>query len=171
MLNIYLTNLGKYNEGVLMGEWVELPISDSELEEVKARIGIDDEYYEEMFITDYETDVDGLKVDEYDNIDYLNELATLAEDEPEKVSALIYFGYDTPEEIEEHLDDVNYVTEPEGSESEDFAIGYCYAHEYDCLDIPDNLEPYFDYEAYGRDIRLYGQFYTADNGAIYELAC
>lgn len=30
-INIYLTNLGKYNEGELVGEWVELPVSDEEL--------------------------------------------------------------------------------------------------------------------------------------------
>lgn len=31
MLKIYLTNLGKYAEGYLIGEWVELPITDDEL--------------------------------------------------------------------------------------------------------------------------------------------
>lgn len=168
MLNIYLTNLGKYNEGYLIGEWVTLPIDDEALEAVKERIGIN-EYYEEMFITDYETDLNGFKVNEYDDIDYLNEIATLAEDDPEKVSALLYFGYTEAEEIESHIDDISYLTTPEGSESEDFAIGYYYAHECGCLNIPENIEMYFDYEAYGRDIRLDGQFYTADNGNIYEL--
>lgn len=43
MLRIYLTNLGKYNEGQLIGEWVELPCTDEELEAVKERIGISDE--------------------------------------------------------------------------------------------------------------------------------
>lgn len=32
MMNIYLTNLGKYNEGQLIGEWVELPVSNEELQ-------------------------------------------------------------------------------------------------------------------------------------------
>ena len=63
MLNIYLTNLGKYNEGELLGEWVELPITEEELYNVFDRIKIchdDIEYcdecgnpYEEYFITDY----------------------------------------------------------------------------------------------------------------------
>lgn len=34
MMKIYLTNLGKYNEGQLVGEWVELPVSQEELKEV-----------------------------------------------------------------------------------------------------------------------------------------
>ena len=52
MMNIYLTNLGKYNEGQLIGEWVELPVSNEELQKVFERIGINEEY-EEYFITDY----------------------------------------------------------------------------------------------------------------------
>ncbi len=55
MLKIYLTNLGKYVEGYLIGEWVTLPVDDDELEEVKKRIGINNEEY---FITDYESDIE-----------------------------------------------------------------------------------------------------------------
>ena len=76
MLKIYLTNLGKYNEGELLGEWVELPVDEEELQEVFKRIGISSEpdaegnYYEEYFITDYETDFD-LQIGEYENINKL----------------------------------------------------------------------------------------------------
>ena len=34
MLKGYIANLGKYNEGFLIGEWVEFPISEEELEAV-----------------------------------------------------------------------------------------------------------------------------------------
>ena len=74
MLRIYLTNLGKYNEGQLVGEWVELPVTEEELEKVLERIGISEEpdengnYYEEYFITDYESDFN-YKVGEYDSIE------------------------------------------------------------------------------------------------------
>ena len=44
MMNIYLTNLGKYNEGELIGEWVELPVSQEELQKVfPVEINEDDE--------------------------------------------------------------------------------------------------------------------------------
>lgn len=168
MLKIYITNLGKYNEGYLIGEWVSLPVSNEELEAVKTRIGIN-EQYEEMFITDYETDINGYKVGEYDDIETLNRIAELAEDDPNRVAALLYFGYDDPDQIADNIENVAYCTEPEGGESDDFAIGYYYAKELGCLDIPDDLEPYFDFEAYGRDIMLEGSFYTAESGAIYEL--
>lgn len=168
MLNIFLTNLGKYNEGELVGEWVELPATDEELEAVKARIGINEEY-EEYFITDFETDVHGLKVEEYSNLDELNELAEAIEEDPEKAEALIYFGYDTADEIKDNLDNIFYVTTPEGCESDEEAVGYYYAEECGGLNIPENIKSYFDYEAYGRDIMLEGQFYTSKSGDIYEL--
>lgn len=68
-MKIFLTNLGKYNEGELIGEWVELPVSKEELKKVFERIGINEEY-EEYFITDYECDL--YEVGEYENIDKQN---------------------------------------------------------------------------------------------------
>ena len=41
---IYLTNLGRYNEGCLMGEWVKLPVDKDKLQEVLDRIGINEQY-------------------------------------------------------------------------------------------------------------------------------
>ena len=168
MIKIFYTNLGKYNEGFLMGEWIELPATDEEIEALKKRTGFDEEH-EEYFITDYETDVNGLKVGEYDSIEELNELAEIIEEDPEIAEALIYNGYDTPDEMREKWDDVYYITTPSGWESEESAIGYYYAEELGCLDIPENLKNYFDYEAYGRDIMIESNFYTAESGAIYEV--
>lgn len=55
----FVTNLGKYNEGMLVGEWVKLPTTEEEMQKVFERIGIgkQDEFgqpYEEWFITDYD---------------------------------------------------------------------------------------------------------------------
>ena len=54
----FITNFGKYNEGVLVGEWVKFPTTAEELQKVFERIGIGskDDFghpYEEWFITDY----------------------------------------------------------------------------------------------------------------------
>ena len=61
----FITNLGKYNEGDLVGEWVKFPTTPEEMQKVFERIGIgqkDDfgQPYEEWFITDYDCYVDGL---------------------------------------------------------------------------------------------------------------
>ena len=79
----FITNLGKYNEGELVGEWVKFPTTAEEMKEVFKRIGIGqkDDFgnpYEEWFITDYDCYVDGLydKLGEYENLDELNYLAS-----------------------------------------------------------------------------------------------
>lgn len=102
MMNIYLTNLGKYNEGELVGEWVQLPISNEELQKVFERIGINEEY-EEYFITDYECDF--YEIGEYENIDTLNEIAekidNLDEEQEQVVKVLMSeCGYDLDDAIE-----------------------------------------------------------------------
>ena len=99
---IFITNLGKYNEGELIGEWVTLTATDEEFEAVYNRIGIN-EQYEEWFITDYNTDINGLEIGEYDSIDDLNELAEtleeLDETEKEVVEAMLEEGFDINETI------------------------------------------------------------------------
>ncbi|MGX5287622.1 antirestriction protein ArdA, partial [Morganella morganii] len=41
MISVFITNLGKYNEGELVGEWLELPATSKEIEHCLVRIGID----------------------------------------------------------------------------------------------------------------------------------
>ena len=94
-LKIYLTNLGKYNEGYLIGKFVELPIKKEDFKEVLKQIGIDGVQYEEYFITDVETDVIGLEkvIQEYTSIKDLNELAEMLDNlnnfELEKLQAIL----------------------------------------------------------------------------------
>lgn len=66
----YVTNLGKYNEGALVGEWVKFPTTPEEMQEVFKRIGINAQY-EEYFITDYDMDIHGLydQLGEYESLD------------------------------------------------------------------------------------------------------
>ena len=40
LLYTSVTNLGKYNEGMLVGEWVKLPTTEEEMQNVFERIGI-----------------------------------------------------------------------------------------------------------------------------------
>ena len=60
MIEAYVTNLGKYNEGELAGEFLKLPATTEEVQALLSRIGVDGVMYEETFITDYETDIPGL---------------------------------------------------------------------------------------------------------------
>jgi hypothetical protein len=97
-IKIYITNLGKYNEGCLIGQWVKLPVSKDKLKDVLDEIGINDEY-EEYFITDSETSLSGMKyvITEFSNIVALNELAELieelSEEDNNKLNAVLECDY------------------------------------------------------------------------------
>ncbi|WP_276571497.1 conjugal transfer protein [Coprococcus comes] len=64
---VYIANLGKYNEGYLVGAWFTFPIDE---EDVKEKIGLN-EQYEEYAIHD--TDNFPIAIGEYVSIEELNE--------------------------------------------------------------------------------------------------
>lgn len=161
-LRAYITNLGKYNEGELVGQWVEFPCDEDDFEEVLKEIGID-EHYEEWFIADYDCELDGLasELGEYASFDELNSVAEALEawDDDGLAEAVVeIWGIDTL--LETEPDDYMYF---KAWDDED--IGYYFAEELDYLsEVPDNLRNYFDYEAFGRDIRLESDGGLSDNG-------
>ena len=178
----FITNLGKYNEGALVGEWVKFPTTAEELKKVFERIGIgakDDfgQTYEEWFITDYDCYVDGLYdlLGEYANLDELNYLASklddMSQDEYERFLAAMEIGDHTGSiqeliNLTENLD--CYDIYPDIHDHDD--LGRYYIEELDAMQVPEHLRNYIDYEAYGRDIALEesGQFtdlgYVRDTG-------
>lgn len=93
-LRVALTNLGKYNEGELIFEWLELPTTEEEVEAAFKYIGVaEGTEYEEYFITDYETYIPGLEIGEYENLLELNEqmeeLSSLQDYEIEELKAMM----------------------------------------------------------------------------------
>lgn len=178
MFNIYVTNLGKYNEGVLLGEWVSLPISYDDFEKVLGRIQVSNDTnkyydvfgcpYEEIFIADYENDFD-YKVDEYENIWDLDEIAekleNLEEYEAELMEALLDDGYEVDEALNKFDDCRIYYN---CSDMEDVAIQYC--EECGVLEsVPEHLRNYFDFEAFGRDMSFESRFIFTSAGNCVEI--
>ena len=158
-MKIFITNLGKYCEGYLVGKWVQLPISDDKLDEVLKQIGIN-EYYEEYFISDCENDIIGLSdvISEYSSVSVLNKLAQrlegLSADDARKLGAVLeYEACTSVEEVLALLDKLDEFELVIGV-SDDETLGYYYAEELCSIEIPEHLKNYMDYEAYGRDIRL-----------------
>ena len=158
-MKIFITNLGRYNEGYLVGKWVKLPVCEDVLDKVLKEIGID-EYYEEYFITDYENEIIGIGdvISEYSSVQALNELAQrleeLSDDEADKLGAVLEYeacrSVSEVLELLDKLDEFDLLTDV----TDDEELGYYYAEEYCCIDIPESIQPYFDYEKYGRDVRL-----------------
>lgn len=164
----YITNLGKYNEGELIGEWVKFPTTNKELQKVMNRIGIgsEDEFgqpYEEWFITDYDIYTNGLSssiMGEYANLDELNYLATrlteLSDHELEVFSSAVYL-----ESINSIKDLINLTYDTDNYNlirdiDNNYDLGYYYIEESGIYDTEKlgNLSSYIDYERFGRDLSL-----------------
>lgn len=161
MISVFITNLGKYNEGELVGEWFELPATSKEIEYCLARIGIDGIRYEEYFLTDYESSIDGLSsyISEYNALEELNELATqlaaLSHDEMDLYQAAIEIG-DSVSSIHDliNLTGNLAVIQRLDHVNNEYDLGYYWIQESGCYDLAQfgGLAHYFDYERYGRDI-------------------
>ena len=174
----FITNLGKYNEGELVGEWVKFPTTAEELKEVFKRIGIgqkDDfgQPYEEWFITDYDCYVDGLysKLGEYENLDELNYLASKLDEMDQsdyaKFQAAMEIGDYTSSlqeiiNLTENLD--CYDIYPDIHDYDD--LGRYYIEELEVTQVPAHLQNYIDYEAYGRDVALEENGTFTDQGYV-----
>lgn len=176
----FITNLGKYNEGELVGEWVKFPTTAEELKEVFKRIGIgqkDDfgQPYEEWFITDYDCYVDGLysKLGEYENLDELNYLASKLDEMDQsdyaKFQAAMEIGDYTSSlqeiiNLTENLD--CYDIYPNIEDYDD--LGRYYLEELEVSKVPAHLQNYIDYEAYGRDVALEENGTFTDQGYVWD---
>ena len=94
----YITNVGKYAEGQLVGETLKFPATTEEVQSLLKNIGVDGVRYEEFFITAFDGDVMGLYdyLTEYENLDELNHLAHLISeldsDEIETLEAVLNKG-------------------------------------------------------------------------------
>ena len=157
----YITNLGKYAEGQLMGETLKFPATTEEVQSLLKNIGVDGVRYEEFFITAFDGDVMGLYdyLTEYENLDELNHLAHLISeldsDEIETLEAVLNKG-DHTSSVADIINLVHnldcYSFHP--SVSDDETLGRIYVEDMELLEVPDNVLPYFDFEAYGRDMRI-----------------
>lgn len=177
-IKIYLANLGKYNEGELVGKWFTLPM---DIEEMYIQVGVgqrleDGTYkhgvwekglycYEETAIHDYEAP---FNISEYASLNTLNELAErLQEINGDDLEIILQAesNIDTALEILENGDYRIYTDCKDDSD-----LGYIIAEEQGLiLDNDTILARYFDYESYGRDCRLEGNFTQIAYDTVLEI--
>ena len=174
----FITNLGKYNEGELVGEWVKFPTTAEELKEVFKRIGIgqkDDfgQPYEEWFITDYDCYVDGLydKLGEYESLDELNYLASKLDEMSDSEYAQFQAGMEMGDHCGSLQEIINltenldcYEVYPHIEDYDD--LGRYYIDELEVMQVPEHLQNYIDYEAYGRDVAMGENGSFTDQGYV-----
>jgi len=152
----FITNLGKYEEGALVGEWVEFPIDEDDFEEVLHRIGCDTPEYEEWFVTDYDCNISGFNWKDfgeypcYEDLQDFGEMLERVGDDEAVANA-----YEVTGDLQEAID---------GIESGDIIyypgirdLGEMAEHFIDDLGGVEalgreSIESYFDYEKLGRDL-------------------
>ena len=171
----YITNLGKYAEGQLVGETLKFPATTEEVQSLLKNIGVDGVRYEEFFITAFDGDVMGLYdyLTEYENLDELNHLAHLISeldsDEIETLEAVLNKG-DHTSSVADIINLVHnldcYSLHP--GVTDDETLGRIYVEDMELLDVPDNVLPYFDFEAYGRDARINEGGHFAPGGYVFN---
>lgn len=177
----FVTNLGKYNAGELVGEWVKLPITAEEMKKVFDRIGIGskDEFgqpYEEWFITDYECPIHGIydMLGEYESLDKLNYFASRIDEmsdwEQQQFTAIMESGCDEVSTLDDlinltfNLDSYDFI--PDVHDESD--LGYYYVHEAGIYSEKElgPLANYIDYERFGRDVAMDESGKFTDNGYV-----
>jgi len=170
MISIFVTDLKAYNEGYLLGTWINLPMGGSEIAKVVNTLLKDGErlsgscYHDEIFITDYEADI---HVREFDEIDKLNDIAEILEEYSEddilKLKFLSSEGYHKREVIAKGIDsyDVDIYDYRESTSFTDTfeLLASDMVDEGLFGEIPKSLESYIDYEQIARDLRMdYSEF-------------
>lgn len=155
-IKIYVANLAAYTSGFYKGEWITLPMEKEELEEVLNKISYDGR--DELAIHDYEIEISH-RIEEYDNIFNLNELAEKLEEIGDDNAFLaLTEACDSLNDAIEYYESGSYAYYSATSRED---LGYelvemgCYGN------IPESLENYIDYEAIGRDADYNGAYITA----------
>ena len=157
---IYVADLKSYNEGKLIGEWVDLTDYDSG-EEVQDKIDSLMKEYSEKYhdgeetepaIHDYENFDSSLYSEYMGKADYdiIIDTRKISEEKGIPAEVLQSISNDfSPDNLEEFVDD-RYIGEYDG----DYELGENYVDNVGGIEGVKNSEFYFDYEALGRDLSI-----------------
>ena len=166
-MKVWIGNLGKYNEGELVGDWLELPVHKDELDKfLRERVGLqltqkevdealarDGVCYEEYMINDWECELNCVEYHEYTHLDELNKLASFIKmaNDIDKINA--YCNYQNISDIDEvcnviaQEDDI-YISSPDyqANLSDEELVGYWYIDE-----VYGGIENYIKQSSYSED--------------------
>jgi antirestriction protein len=175
-MRVYITDLSAYNQGFLVGEWIELEIDEDELNQSIKRIlklgeeACDDgDIHEEYLLTDWEGE-EFFQVEEYTDVYELNkEVARFNEldlDDSQKKCVSFLMSENIVLNLDDAIDKSEEVIIYEDFDFE--KLSYQIADEIYCLDnYPQFVSNYFDYEALARDLELEGFYHEIDGDIFY----
>ena len=159
-MRIYIANLGKYNEGELVGAWFTPPV---DFEEVKERIGLNDEY-EEYAIHDYELPFDIHSDMPLWEINANCRMVLELEGTPigNEMKAIQQKWFSSFEEFIDHKDEIRYYDVGDGAALAEYLI----REEYVFGEIPHELLKHIDYHSYGSELEMDDRYLFTTSGVF-----
>lgn len=150
---VYVGTYKKYNQGSLQGDWLQLAdYSDKEEFLEACRELHSDEEDPEFMFQDHEN-IPGDLISESSIDEKIWDLIRLIDEngiDTEALAAYFELGLDHGKDsADDVIDDFNERYEGHFDSLYDF--GY-YWYQSGCIEIPEHLENYFDFERYGRDV-------------------
>lgn len=156
-----LTNWDLYQRGERRDISVKFPTTKEEIQRALKAIGVDGVNDKRVILTEHNSDLSGFChcLSQYDSVDEVNYLAHLlsglSESELATFQAVLEYGehdQGAGDLIDLVLNLGCYELHPGVDTDEE--LGRIYVDFNESLNIPEDVLPYFDYEAYGRDMRL-----------------
>lgn len=157
--SVWVGNLGKYNEGELVGEWISLPFTEEDFEKLLKRIGIgeEDEFgqpYEEWYIADWES-LMPIHITQYMGYNALMELSELIERIEDmyesEVKAIMAYLDESSNNLEEAVDcieDGRFVHLPWIHSWEEYGE-YIFDNYGYGSSVPESMRDFIDFEKLG----------------------
>ena len=155
-----MTNQEKYQAGEVSGIRVILPTTKEAMRDALKAIGVDGIRCREVFLTEHDSNLSGFChcINQGDSVDEVNYLCHLLSDmtdiELATFQAVIRYGAH-----DRNTDDlINLALNIESYDffmgvDNDKELGHIYADYMENISIPEDVRPYFDFEAYGRKMR------------------
>lgn len=160
-IKVFIANLGKYNEGKIVGAWFTPPITS---EDLKEKLELNNRY-EEYMVQACEGPV---TFSEFSTISEINEAAEALEELKgteiyPAIEDLVREWYSDIVELAEHKDDIACYHVANMTELAEELVGQGWFG-----DIPPQVENYIDYTKVGRDLGIEGSYIETPYG-IYQL--
>ena len=166
-MRIYVANLAAYNSGYLVGEWIDLPLDEDELQEKIDEVlnAWNDGFgpSEEYAIHDYELPFD---IEEYDSPFIINKYVyriKKLEVRAEDIKPIFdYFGdIEAVLDILESGNFIFYQCDNMAEVAEEF-----FEENYNFDDLPSEVKYNIDWEAIGETMEKNGTFIEVENGFV-----
>ena len=155
-----MTNQEKYQAGEVSGIRVIFPTTKEAMREALKAIDVDGIRCREVFLSEHDSNLSGFchRINQSDSVDELNYLCHLLSDMTDTELATFQAVVEYGAHNGSAADLINLVLNIECYDfyigvDNDKELGHIYADDMGEIDIPEDVRPYFDYEAYGRKVR------------------